>query len=345
MKNAALVLFVAMSCASCSSKSGEARPQDDGTSAAYTGAGELRRICPGAAVTTRFFPTPDGQAAGSWLAETPFEIVRRSDDGEWILAKRSFDAFQAWVPSKNVCHLDARRSICGADSTDLFWADSAAERSGRSISRGEMVEVLELATTGFAKIAWKGERFWMWDDYLCPVDPNVAPPAPASKNLDVPYLCQVDNSKEPYSTCNNTSLAMITGFYGHPFDPDTLYNVLGAAATSLEKIQAVGKSVGFAVDIRRDANESIVKQHIAAGRPVILGGYFTGGSGHFIVIRGYNETGWFVNDPAGRWNGVVSGGYNGRWCGGGGGGANLHYTYEQVRAAAGSGWWIAVPHL
>lgn len=306
-------------------------------------AGEWRRVCPGEPVQTRYHAAEDGAPAQVWLAETPFFLEQKSADGAWVLAKRGFDGAGAWVPINRVCNLDARRVICGADRTSLFWSNSAADLSGRTIDKGETVWIHELSAE-FARISWRDEKFWVYADYLCPVDPNVTY-LPRSKNLPVPYMCQVDNTYEPYSTCNNTALAMVAAFHGVWHDPDDMWGILGDAAAGVQLLARVARHIGFNYDIIYGADDAKIKAFINAGKPVLQAGFFTG-SGHYIVIRGYDETGWFVNDPAGRWNGVVKGGYDGRWCRNGVGGENLHYSYESVRAAAsGAGNRIGVPYL
>ena len=63
-----------------------------------------------------------------------------------------------------------------------------------------------------------------------------------------------------------------------------------------------------------------IKQHLANGYPVIYSGKFTG-SGHIIVLRGYDNTGFWVNDPWGEW---FSTGYQDK------SGENRHYSYRMM---------------
>lgn len=51
---------------------------------------------------------------------------------------------------------------------------------------------------------------------------------------------------------------------------------------------------------RENGSFSDVKTSINAGNPVIVHGYFTQ-FGHIIVIRGYDDSGFLVNDPYGEW--------------------------------------------
>lgn len=306
-----------------------------------------RRICPGTEAVARYFAEPDGQVAGTWESETPFVAERRSDDGNWILAVRSRDGFKAWVPAEDVCHLDNRRRMCGAVRTELFWMDAPDSGSGRFLPNGAQFTFLETSPRGFAKVEWEGTRYWMWDAYVCPIDPWDRPSQPSAKRLSVPYLCQLNNYQSiAYTSCNLTALAMIMGFHGHPVSPNALFNTYGGTAGSLARIAEVGRIVGFQVDVSFHGTIEDIKAAINRGLPVILGGYFsTGSSGHFVVITGYDETGWWVNDPAGNWNRAPYGGYDGAWCAG----QDVHYGYEETRAAASpegtSNYWIGIPHL
>lgn len=67
-----------------------------------------------------------------------------------------------------------------------------------------------------------------------------------------------------------------------------------------------------------EAPWSRIKSHIDNGNPVIMSGKFTP-SGHIIVLRGYDDKGFFVNDPWGEW---FSTGYQNK------SGENLHYSYN-----------------
>ena len=65
-----------------------------------------------------------------------------------------------------------------------------------------------------------------------------------------------------------------------------------------------------------------LRKAIAEGRPCIIHGYFTS-FGHIIVVRGYDRSGFFVNDPFGEW---MSDGYREDLSG-----ENLHYSNNLIR--------------
>ncbi|MBC6435964.1 hypothetical protein FM036_43435 [Nostoc sp. HG1] len=66
-----------------------------------------------------------------------------------------------------------------------------------------------------------------------------------------------------------------------------------------------------------------MRRAIAEGRPCIIHGYFTS-FGHIAVVRGYDRTGLFVNDPFGEW---TSSGYLTEVSG-----ENLHYSDGLVQS-------------
>ena len=51
-----------------------------------------------------------------------------------------------------------------------------------------------------------------------------------------------------------------------------------------------------------------VRAALDQGKPVIAHGQFTP-SGHIVLIIGYDEQGYFVHDPGGRWNEEYEGSY------------------------------------
>ncbi|MFN9693627.1 MAG: C39 family peptidase [Synechococcaceae cyanobacterium] len=151
------------------------------------------------------------------------------------------------------------------------------------------------------------------------------------KNLNVPYLKQLDNKNNPYGSCNVTCVAMCLQFFGVKPPPgkqleDVLY----------EKMESLGRSRHNPYDLqylintypgnfkdifREDGGFRDIQASIDAGHPVIIHGYFTS-FGHIIVVRGYDDKGFIVNDPYGEW---FSTGYDNSRTG-----ANLHYSYNMI---------------
>jgi hypothetical protein len=143
-----------------------------------------------------------------------------------------------------------------------------------------------------------------------PETQTLSPGIPQQTNLAVPYLSQLDNVNNPHGSCNVTCAAMCLAYLGHP--PvnqwgdqleDELYQYCldnGLSRHSPVDLAKVIRAYGYQDDFQPDAKWGQVKDWLAAGNPVIVHGWFTK-SGHIIVIRGYNDRGWIVNDPYGEW--------------------------------------------
>ena len=127
---------------------------------------------------------------------------------------------------------------------------------------------------------------------------------------DVPYFSQLDNKFEPYTACNVTSLAMClwySGIRGRGSQrqlEDELYiravdngwnrfTTLGlkGLAESFNGIQDELTEKGTLKDIREAIDEE---------KLCIIHGFFTA-PGHIMVIKGYTDSGFIVNDPYGEW--------------------------------------------
>lgn len=154
--------------------------------------------------------------------------------------------------------------------------------------------------------------------------------AAGKKDLKVPYLSQLDNRLNPYGSCNVTCVAMCLYHLGYPRRPgsqleDELYQKLerlGKSRHDPYDLQfLIGTYPGFKDIFRVDGGFRDIRTSIDAGHPVIVHGYFTT-FGHIIVIRGYDEKGFIVNDPYGEW---FSHGYDNSRSGEG-----LHYSYNLI---------------
>ena len=55
-----------------------------------------------------------------------------------------------------------------------------------------------------------------------------------------------------------------------------------------------------------------LKASLDRGEPAVVHGFFTG-FGHVLVVTGYDEGGYYVNDPAGTWSQIFKGGYRNAW--------------------------------
>ena len=132
----------------------------------------------------------------------------------------------------------------------------------------------------------------------------------SSSTLAVPYM------KQPNSyTCGPTSLYMILSFYGCGVSEATLagWSGTGRNGTSHAGLAAAAGRAGARCNVAFSYNEARytgpnqIKANINAGKPMIGHIQCRPGSppyvqsytgGHYIVIRGYNDSQYFVNDPA-----------------------------------------------
>lgn len=131
---------------------------------------------------------------------------------------------------------------------------------------------------------------------------------PTEVKLLVPYKSQLDNTENPYGSCNVTSISMCLAYFGVKDNPDQqledeMQDWLesqgldrhdpGALATAVEHY-------GHKDTFKTDASIKEVKEWLVQGNPAVVHGYFTA-SGHVICFTGFNDKGFIVNDPYGEW--------------------------------------------
>ncbi|MBE9119853.1 C39 family peptidase [Tychonema sp. LEGE 07199] len=135
-------------------------------------------------------------------------------------------------------------------------------------------------------------------------------------NHNVPYFSQEDNEIEPLRTCGATSAAMCLKYFNVPDlgsfpqyedDVKARFDRLGIDHGSPDGIKRLLEGLGLKDNLTLTASLSDITRSLDSGEICILHGFWTG-SGHILVIRGYNNNGdFFVNDPHGEW---VYGGYH-----------------------------------
>lgn len=153
---------------------------------------------------------------------------------------------------------------------------------------------------------------------------------PDRVKLGVPYKSQLDNSKNPYGSCNTTSIAMCLSYLGiqgsNPYKQfeDELQDWLEARGLSrhdphhlAEAVEAYGCKDRFTTKATLDE----IKEWLIQGNPVVIHGYFTS-FGHIVCAIGYNSFGLIVNDPYGEYwpNGYDTSAP----------GAGLSYSYDLI---------------
>jgi GH24 family phage-related lysozyme (muramidase) len=144
--------------------------------------------------------------------------------------------------------------------------------------------------------------------------------------LKVPYHSQRDNEFYPSNTCNITCVAMVLAFFGinsklKPQLEDELFLKVqekGWDRYTHDDLDKLFELYGIENEFTTEATWERIKAHLDNGNPVIISGKFTK-SGHIIVLRGYDQKGFFVNDPWGEW---FATGYQNK------SGENLHYSYK-----------------
>lgn len=144
--------------------------------------------------------------------------------------------------------------------------------------------------------------------------------------IAVPYRSQRDNVNKPSSTCNVTCVAMVLEAVGAraPREGQQLEDALFERIASPEGEEAlewiaswaVGKVAPWTVHamlvwVARQWGQELsfsttrtwpqIDRELAAGRPVILAGRFTGEGGHLVVLIGKAPGGYVVHDPWGDW--------------------------------------------
>ncbi len=129
------------------------------------------------------------------------------------------------------------------------------------------------------------------------------------KNLSVPYKSQHDSDAQgTHNDCGPASVAMILNYFGENVTTDEVFRRTGAGQ-GLIRVAELKKAISsYGYDSEFITNSSLeeINQNINKGIPIIaLVHYgslssrqdkkFTGG--HFFVMVGYRDDGFFVNDP------------------------------------------------
>jgi uncharacterized protein YvpB len=147
-------------------------------------------------------------------------------------------------------------------------------------------------------------------------------PAPTNNNTlpaSVPYFYQYSNTLHPGASCQNTSLAMVLKYYGWNGTPDTITSAWGknyaqtpAGLATVFNDYAASIGIPQRLTPHTSGNIEGLKALLATGTPVIIHGFFTS-SGHVMVVTGYQNGQYVLNDPAGKWNQNFKGGYPYGW--------------------------------
>jgi len=165
--------------------------------------------------------------------------------------------------------------------------------------------------------------------------------------LKVPYNDQLHMADgQGWRECFSASSAMLAMYWGKEPNEnvyDTLRARYGDSTSSDAQLGAL-RSLGLSANFETDGTVAMLQQEIDAGRPVAVGWLCDGpvsapsGGGHWIVVIGYDDTGFLVNDPYGNCD-LINGGYLSH-----DDGAGLHYSYQnwvpRWRVDGTGGWML-----
>ena len=134
--------------------------------------------------------------------------------------------------------------------------------------------------------------------------------------LAVQYMSQRDNYRDANRTCFSSSCAMLLKFLkpGSIKNDDDYIKVVfhyGDTTQSATQIATL-KHFGLPVKFATNGNRALIKKQIDSSKPVPVGFLHHGpvsqpsGGGHWLCIIGYDDKGYWVNDPWGEMS-LVSG--------------------------------------
>lgn len=167
-----------------------------------------------------------------------------------------------------------------------------------------------------------------------------------------PYFWQQNNGPEGWRECQTSSIAMVLKYLDVPgINDDVDYlkyvNKYGDTTNQLVHLAAL-KELNVSAKFRQTLSAQDFKGQIDKGLPVVAGVLHHGpvsnpyGGGHFIVITGYSDTFWQVQDPFGELDLI-----NGVWENQGPtAGQNQHYSFQNLNprifvGGDNNGWaWI-----
>jgi len=223
-------------------------------------------------------------------------------------------------------------------SAELSDAEKVSVEAGTEFNVHSYKDMGNHVKVAFLGAELKGRNTWIaYEGHIELVDENgVKLPGfnnykpgdrlPEKIDLLVPWFGQRDNKFKPFGTCNVTCVAMCLYFYGirpkragEQLEDELFKSVSnkGWDRHVHDHLRRLCLEYGIHDRFKVDASWDEVKLHLANGNPVIYSGKLTH-SGHIIVLRGYDATGFWVNDPFGEF---FNSGYQNK------SGDNLHYSY------------------
>ena len=190
-----------------------------------------------------------------------------------------------------------------------------------------------------------------------PKELTEASPGPAFRfPLDVPYYTQLDSEVRGQAerSCFSSSMAMALEYVDpEGIDGDDWYlrEVLkrGDTVSSTAQVETA-RALGYDVEFHMDGTEQDLLDQLDKGIPIPIGILHKGhvdkptGGGHYIVLTGYDDKYFYVNDPMGELD-LIGGGYP--WATRGKG-EGLKYTRKNtlkrwlIDGSGADGWWSKI---
>lgn len=162
---------------------------------------------------------------------------------------------------------------------------------------------------------FKMGTWWVFDDHWdgLKTDVSVKPYETVDgfrRLRNFPYFYQQNNGPEGYRQCQTSSIAMVLKYLDvKGINDDTDYlayvNKYGDTTGRDPHLHAL-KDLHVEANFRQNLDAQDVKEEIDKGLPVVAGILHHGtidhpvGGGHFLVISGYSDTHWLVQDPYGE---------------------------------------------
>ncbi len=203
------------------------------------------------------------------------------------------------------------------DSSKLAAGEKSAVAEGRSFPQTRILVSLGQRQGGHTQVELPGGagQWWLFDqhwDGLVDVPHN-------NPLQGVPYFYQLDNGPEGWRQCQSSSIAMALKFLGiQGFRDDADYAELVSRygdTTERQPHYDAMKKLGYTgAQFFMTLSETLIKKEIDRGKPVAVGALHKGppsaprGGGHFVLIYGYDATGWRVHDPHGSQD-LLNGGF------------------------------------
>jgi lysozyme len=224
-------------------------------------------------------------------------------------------------------------------STELTNDEKAKVYQGRTIKNCKVLDKKDKHT--FLELGFGLGKWWVydahWDGLITKTE--IKPYAVDGflhylRNF--PYFYQQDNGPEGWRQCQTSCIAMCLRYLDVPGihdDKDYLKIVNKYGDTTrrephYDALEELGVYAKFTVS----ADEQDVKDEIDKGIPVVAGILHHGavshptGDGHFIVITGYDDKSWLVQDPYGELDLI-----NGSWAATGAvSGKNIRYSFKNL---------------